>query len=970
MFILLNTFINRSFQIFISIVILIIYSTPVISQNFNGGKYDGYFSSSSTNYSSNLLSKFAGGKDDGYNSSASTNFSLSLVSKFAGGKNDGYSSELGVFQLIGEKTVVFINQPDDRSLTGDQIIEVAGTAEDDNIVTIVQLKLNDGEWMEVDNSELKLINWSVNISLSPGENTIQARATDNNSQFSDIFQITVWYISPPENLTASDATSNDNVEILWNSSCGIHPVFANYYKVYRSESNDSGHAVEISNWITNNFYYDETAHPGKDYWYFIKQKVNITESALSIGNKGVREVFLDISGEHIYNVGNNDGNFDVIFSTNASWTAASSVSWLSVSPQNGNANSSVNIVYVRNDTWEQRTGKIIIIAGGILSDSITVNQEPSDEIIANFSASSGLISQGESVDFLDLSHGNPTSWEWDFDNDGTIDSYLQNPSWLYSEPGIYSIYLFVSNDNYNDTELKENFIEVIPVWTVNPPDFAFDGDIMTEVFIDDIPVTEGGILAAFAGEECRGVMHGGMTGPTGKYLFLLRCYSNQATGETLNFRFYDSEYGRVFDISEQINFESNMIIGNALNPFFMHAYTSIEINIPLSQGWTWFSLNVNSENMNIDEVLTSLILTENDYIKNQTVSATYYDDFNWVGDLTAFNNTEMYKIRLDQSNSLDYTGYIVEPANNPISIDAGWNWAAYIPQYPLSLPNALSSLNIQSFDYIKNQRFSSTYYDGYGWFGDLIDLFPNDGYMIKITEPGTLTYPPPEQIIHLKPPDEIVEITEKIPFYNIESSQFEHTGSITAEVFINGYNSGSSENLLYAFTENMCRGAAQGLLFPPTGNYVYNLMVFSNSNSGEEFSFRFYNSEEEQWYEFDETLKFESDMIEADAYNPFELKIGSAMNVNWINNNSFNLEIFPNPFRDLLQINFSTSVNQNIYISLYDNYGRKLNIIESRAYQPGSYNIEWNCNNLSNGVYFIRLEAKGFVENKKLIKVK
>jgi hypothetical protein len=38
-----------------------------------------------------------------------------------------------------------------------------------------------------------------------------------------------------------------------------------------------------------------------------------------------------------------------------------------------------------------------------------------------------------------------TSWEWDFDNDGTIDSYEQNPIWTFTEPGYQFASLEVSD---------------------------------------------------------------------------------------------------------------------------------------------------------------------------------------------------------------------------------------------------------------------------------------------------------------------------------------------------------------------------------------------------------------------------------------------------------------------------------------------------------------------------------------------
>ena len=504
---------------------------------------------------------------------------------------------------------------------------------------------------------------------------------------------------------------------------------------------------------------------------------------------------------------------------------------------------------------------------------------------------------------------------------------------------------------------------------IDPSKFEFDGEIVAEVLIDDIPITAGGILAAFVGEECRAIRNGGWTGPAGKYIFVLRCYSNQAAGETLSFKFTDPAYPDVSDIREELAFIPNMIIGNALEPFLMHAYTNIDINIPLSRGWTWFSLNVYKENMSIENTLGSLTPRENDYIKNQTVSATYYNQDGWIGELNEFNNTEMYKIKLDLPDHLEYTGFPVDLNRNPIKIESGWNWIAYTPQYNLMLSDAFVSLNIQSFDYIKNQGFSSTYYEGYGWFGTLDELSPYEGYMLKLAVPGELIYPPGQEVIPVVRSHEITEIMNDNLLYKVEPSQYEFSGSVTAEVLLNGINTGSSDNILYAFAGNKCRGAARGLHFPPTGNYVYDLMMYSNSKSGEELTFRFYNSEENQWYEFEEKLMFEANMIEADAFYPFELKNGSVLNSDWMNNNGFSFDVYPNPSNSLLNISFYNTENQRINISIYDGYGRKVRIIGNKTYQPGKYNIEWNVESLPNGIYFIRMETNSFVGNKKVVKV-
>jgi formylglycine-generating enzyme required for sulfatase activity len=48
------------------------------------------------------------------------------------------------------------------------------------------------------------------------------------------------------------------------------------------------------------------------------------------------------------------------------------------------------------------------------------------------------------VQFTDTSAGDPTSWQWDFNNDGLVDSTLQHPSWTYTNDGVYSVRLVAS----------------------------------------------------------------------------------------------------------------------------------------------------------------------------------------------------------------------------------------------------------------------------------------------------------------------------------------------------------------------------------------------------------------------------------------------------------------------------------------------------------------------------------------------
>ena len=73
------------------------------------------------------------------------------------------------------------------------------------------------------------------------------------------------------------------------------------------------------------------------------------------------------------------------------------------------------------------------------------------------------------VNFTDLSVAENTiitSWKWDFDNDSIIDSEEQNPVWTYTEEGIYTVSLIVSDGTISDTETKVDYITVLPAEVV------------------------------------------------------------------------------------------------------------------------------------------------------------------------------------------------------------------------------------------------------------------------------------------------------------------------------------------------------------------------------------------------------------------------------------------------------------------------------------------------------------------------
>ncbi len=82
-------------------------------------------------------------------------------------------------------------------------------------------------------------------------------------------------------------------------------------------------------------------------------------------------------------------------------------------------------------------------------------------INAAFTANTNTPCSGDSVQFSDLSTGNPTSWLWSFPGGSPSSSNLQNPKVKYTGTGLFSVTLTVSSLGGSNTITKNNYISTI-----------------------------------------------------------------------------------------------------------------------------------------------------------------------------------------------------------------------------------------------------------------------------------------------------------------------------------------------------------------------------------------------------------------------------------------------------------------------------------------------------------------------------
>jgi len=86
---------------------------------------------------------------------------------------------------------------------------------------------------------------------------------------------------------------------------------------------------------------------------------------------------------------------------------------------------------------------------------------------------------------------------------------------------------------------------------------------------------------------------------------------------------------------------------------------------------------------------------------------------------------------------------------------------------------------------------------------------------------------------------------------------------------------------------------------------------------------------------------------------------------------SYSLEQnYPNPFNQLSIINFKCSIGGYISIVLYDLLGKEVKTLVNEYKQPGTYQVSFNAEGLSSGIYFYKMTAGDFSETKKMILIR
>lgn len=549
--------------------------------------------------------------------------------------------------------------------------------------------------------------------------------------------------------------------------------------------------------------------------------------------------------------------------------------------------------------------------------------------------------------------------------------------------GFYEQDIYLSTDfGFNERlTLKLKVAATAPEWIFDNSQYQHSMSYVGELKINGVISTDTeDQISVFVEEELRGIANVELDPITNKYLVFLDVYSNEVTGDELEFRIWDASEGQIklpVDPTDHV-FLLHEFVGTPSNPQIFEAQGSIAQAYSLDAGWNWISFPLASSMLvDVNETLDGLNAANNDRILSQDAFDTFLDSDGWIGSLSGtggFNRKEGYKIYLTNPGTFSYSGTLGDPSSEPIVLSTGWDWIGMISLDQIEINAALASLTPTDGDVIKGQRTFAVYQQGLGWAGSLDFLEPTEGYMIKLANGGTLAYP---NVSNLPgPSDALVKSAERLKLLeaqmDLNVKAFEKTMSLVATFKDCNHQPIGKDAYLAAYVNEECRG-----IYPVEWiNKAPIAYLTLHANAGEQFTFKLITEGKQITYVLNETLEFKADILRGTMIEPIlmtalencdKLDISTTAQANYLNE----VSIYPNPFSKQLTIEVDVEIEEEVHVTLQDVTGRTVATIFDGRLDSGNNKLVWKEETkqpLSSGIYFINIQSSTMIHIEKVIR--
>lgn len=366
----------------------------------------------------------------------------------------------------------------------------------------------------------------------------------------------------------------------------------------------------------------------------------------------------------------------------------------------------------------------------------------------------------------------------------------------------------------------------------------------------------------------------------------------------------------------------------------------VELQYDLAEGWNWWSTCIDLANNgleNVENALGSIGIN----IKSQRNGFVMNDDGDWYGNLEELDNQSMYMVLTNEPSTINLTGLRVNASQLKIELSTNWNWIGYPLSTTQSVTNALSQLDADDGDMIKSMQDFSIYDGEDGWFGQLRNLNPGQGYMYYGQQPHDLYYTEGRGCID----EESAETTN----WKSNIHAYANNMSLVAVVSLDDELLRSESYEVAAFSDGICLGSTR-LLYNDRRDSYYALLPVSGEENME-VTFKLYRSDAGYEYpgQADETYGFVINGIYGSLDKPVTLHFHGNTGVQEM---ASELRLFPNPVKKGGEVRLELPDNDGpVHVEIYN----ALDVLVDTQIMDGA--TLRLSKTLASGIYVIRAQG-------------
>ncbi len=383
--------------------------------------------------------------------------------------------------------------------------------------------------------------------------------------------------------------------------------------------------------------------------------------------------------------------------------------------------------------------------------------------------------------------------------------------------------------------------------------------------------------------------------------------------------------------------------GMYIDDFELNVASPTSQEIELNTGFQFISSNRSPQNPDMLVVLENNLNDNLDFVRDSEGTMVRKIGPNWVNGIGDWISVEGYLFKMNEADILIVSGAAVNPQTS-IVLTTGFQFVSYLPNETLNALDAFNNILTDNLDFIRNSGGSVLRKIGPNWVNGLGDVYPGEGYLIKMFSDDILIYNIPENTKNLS--------NEKpLPVY------FNFEGGNPADpvytLYISGLEIGDE---VAAFDGEKIIGAAK-----ISSNYVFDneLPVFSTLTDSEGYGegnpiiLKVWSSVSKDIENVKIAMENNYNAYEGNVYPTGDGQF-SIVNITKSTVEENSIIIYPNPAENVINI---SSPNKIKNVTIY-------NYVGQTVYSGNSIRI--NTANFDAGVYIIRIETNDGSTTEKL----